>query len=180
MNYISCIATNFPNTVVICRGDVNAYNNIEWVSGDPLPSEQQLIEAYISNFKLEKIASLSLECEEQIIAGFESSALGSPHYYDSEIVDQMNLIGAVSTIAPMTNMPDGFVIEYACRPVVNTIKQSKLYINHTYAQLRAVMYDGAVFKLTKLQNFNNIRNYINNNELTIEEIELISIHTVIS
>lgn len=105
---------------------------------------------FVNEAKFKQIQFLSEQCRLDIIDGFESSALGAPHIYDSEEVDQLNLVGSVSTTAPTPDAPTGYTIYYAVRnPATNT----KSYEIHTHAQLRQVLADGAQVKLTKLQKF---------------------------
>ena len=99
--------------------------------------------------------------------------------YDSDELDQLNLVGSVASTAPMEGFPSGFASEYACRPIVNGIPQTKEYKLHTYAQFRMVIYDGVQVKLAKLKQFNDLRNYIDETELTIEQLEAITFETQI-
>jgi hypothetical protein len=80
-----------------------------------------------------KIEELNAACRAAIIGGFTSSALGAPHRYDSEEVDQLNLIGAVAT---------GGDLVYRCTDALG-VKDWRL---HTAAQLHQVLADGAARK----------------------------------
>ncbi len=73
-------------------------------------------------------------CRTAIVGGFESSALGSPRIYDSELEDQINLIGAAGA---------GIDMDYSCTDPATGIKVSEL---HTSAQIQQVYADGVIFK----------------------------------
>lgn len=178
LNYLDIISLYYPNVFCHCVGDVNNYNDIIWENGDPIPIQLELDNKINDNLKTEKIDFLSQECQRLIITGFTSDGLGSLHYYDSEQVDQLNLIGAVSATAPIAEFPDGTTMYYAVRSIVNNVIQPKEYKNHTHSQLRKVIFDGSVFKLNKLQIFNNKRDYIQNNVLTLEQINVITFESV--
>lgn len=89
-----------------------------------------------------KIVELDNLCEKQIIGGFVSNALGTPHWYKSELTDQLNLIGAVATNAD-THFKAG-------------VEDSNGVITwswelHTAGKLKTVLDDGAMVKLQLLQ-----------------------------
>lgn len=80
-----------------------------------------------------------------IESGFQSDALGlhtSLKWYDSEIEDQLNLIG---------NVEAGDDTIHACRDTQGG--PNKVYSLHTNAQLRTVLRDGRDRKLAILQEF---------------------------
>lgn len=151
MTYIELIGLYFPNVQCYVQGADDVYESIIWQSGDPLPAKQQLDVMRVNVHKETHIEALSTACHEDIIRGFVSSALGTPHVYDSKEVDQLNLVGSVAATSPnsMNDMHPG-TIHYACRDAVTLAKSYKL---HTYDQLRQVLADGAVIKLQKLQQF---------------------------
>lgn len=95
-----------------------------------------------SKAKSSKLIELEQACENQIISGFASSALGTEHWYKSELTDQMNLIGAASIGADF--------------PYKSGVKNANGIITydwmiHTAAQIKQVMSDGAAYKLQLLQ-----------------------------
>src|ERR1035437_8764011 len=96
MDYMGCIGTYFPNVFVSCIGDSTVYSNIIWESGDPLPTQAILDTKIFQDVQTSKIAELSANCQAAITAGFLSSAIGGSHLYDSQEVDQLNLIGATA------------------------------------------------------------------------------------
>lgn len=85
-----------------------------------------------------KSAEINAACAAAIVGGFTSSALGTPHTYDSALEDQLNLIGAVSL---------GVDLPYRCADAAG-IKAFRL---HTAAQLKQVAADGALVKLAALE-----------------------------
>ena len=174
MNYMDCLGSSFPNIQAICFRDPFNYNDIQWEGGDPLPSKVVLDECVLHDTKAARIKELSLACEKEIIGGFESSALGTPAIYDSERVDQLNLIGATTATGPVTGVPEGFQGPYAVRPVVGGVIQPKEYVMHTYSQLRGVLLDGFNFKLARLQKFNDKRDYVNNVTATLADIDAVT------
>lgn len=86
-----------------------------------------------------KTAEINAACTAAIVGGFSSSALGASHTYDSELEDQLNLIGAVGL---------GIDLPYRCADA-NGVKEFRL---HTAAQLKQVAADGAMVKLAALEN----------------------------
>lgn len=74
-------------------------------------------------------AVINAACSIAIAAGFESSALGSPHYYDCATHDQINILGLVAT---------GIDYPYPCRDAAG-VKAERA---HTAAQLKQVFSAG--------------------------------------
>lgn len=160
IDYITCLGKYYPTVFASCVGDSTVYSNLLWESGDDIPAKTVLDNKIFEDLQNSAIAALSTICGNIITAGFISSALGSTYMYDSEDVDQINLIGATTTVGPTAANPDGTSMWYAVRPVVDGITEAKTYMLHTYAQLRQVMDDGANYKLGLLMNFNTKRYYI--------------------
>lgn len=91
------------------------------------------------------IENLASKARGLIEGGFQSDALGlhtSLKWYDSEIEDQLNLIG---------NVEAGDDTIHACRDTQGG--PNKAYHLHTNAQLRTVLRDGRDRKLAILQEF---------------------------
>lgn len=95
------------------------------------------------------IERLSGGCEAEIISGFYSSALGTPHLYQSERDDQLNLAGAVLV---------GIDRAFKCQDANGVWAE----IPHTAAQLAQVLADGAAKKDTHLQRHTLLKNQIIN------------------
>lgn len=105
-----------------------------------------------------KIVEINAHCAAEIVAGFESSALGSMHRYQSDRDDQTNLLGLV---AADTDLP------LKCQ-AVNVTDWS--YLLHTAAQLKLALRDGANHKLQLLQRCNDIKLRIKNAQ-TLDAIQ---------
>lgn len=91
-----------------------------------------------------RVDEINTACEALITAGFWSSALGQPHFYDSQLEDQLNLTGVILGGADSV---------FACRDEAG----SKEFRAHTTAQLRQVSDDFAAFKLPLLQRANALK-----------------------
>jgi hypothetical protein len=96
-----------------------------------------------------KIIKLNISCGEEIISGFNSSALGSEHKYQSELEDQTNLIGLVAAgtddVFKAGNLDvDGNVTSWE-------------YKLHTATQLKQVLADGATHKQTALAKYYTLK-----------------------
>ena len=96
----------------------------------------------IEQLKSMKSEGFSSECEVTILAGFPSSALGSAHWYDSDIHDQINILGATLAANSGQNVP------YKC---LNEASGEKTFVVHTPQQMMQVFGDGVTYKLTQLQ-----------------------------
>ena len=173
LDYVSAIGKFFPTIGVECIGDPNNFWNIVWISGDAMPTIFEVDEKIFEDTKKNKIIELSNFCENDIISGFTSDALGYSCIYDSEQVDQLNITGVLTMISPTPAAPMGYGSPYAVRPIIDGVIQPKEYINHTYFQLRKALTDGGMYKLTKLQQFNYKRDLVNASK-TVSEIELIT------
>jgi hypothetical protein len=160
IDYMKCIGDNFPTVIASCAGDNSNYADLKWEAGDPIPSKAVLDASLFQTMKADKLAELSYACQVVITSGFLSNALGSLHMYDSEEVDQLNLVGSTANVAPTPTLPDGSSCLYACREVVGGITQPKSYKLHSYSQLRQIMSDGVDYKLSLLVNFNTKRYYV--------------------
>lgn len=120
------------------------------------PTESELLAAS----KAGKVAEINAACRVAIVGGFSSSALGGPHFYDSEEVDQINLIGAVAL---------GVDLPYRCADAAGV----KQFRPHTAAQLRWVAQDGAAVKLAALQQAAALRDQVTH-ATTVAEVDAIA------
>lgn len=159
---IEVLADEYPGVEVVCYGNPDNYSDLIWQAGPPVPAEAELLQAQLTRIKKVKVRELSDACAEDIMSGFVSIALGSEHLYDSEDVDQINLIGATMMLNA-TSDTNGVEpsTPYAVRSIVDGVTQPKQYLLHTRSQLQAVVIAGSAVKLYKLQKFNNKRDYIN-------------------
>lgn len=165
-----CISTcdNEPN-----QDDLGTRGEISYESNENITiSEAVIVNGEVTRFtpaipfsqlQEAKIAEINLRCQEMIIGGFTSSALGSPHRYDSDIVDQLNFDQAY-TIAKLTGTPVGYRVwrEDGTKP----------FIPHTASQFETAYMDGAVVKAYALQRCAELKVNIANANST-EELEAI-------
>lgn len=169
-NLAECLLTLAPSASWVAHGD--DYDALEWPKdedGEEMPGkpsyEDVLAQETGTALALAKNRqSLILEraCAAEIVAGFESTALGSVHRYDSAETDQLNLIGAAQL---------GVALQYRCTEVATSgIKQHRL---HTHAQIAQVLADGATIKMTLLQTLAAKRAQVEAAQ-TIEDIEAIT------
>jgi len=128
-------------------------NNIRAMTNEEMDTDAGLLNEAI----VAKIAECSIAAGNNITSGVVSSALGYPRRYDAELEDQANLLGCILATSPSTGNPDGTSIYYASR---DPSTGEKAYLLHSYAQLRQVLDDGAIFKLTILQTFNVLKETI--------------------
>ena len=96
-------------------------------------------EISISDVRNKVLDLINSECEKQIISGFESSALGDTYIYDSDTVDQLNLIGSVAT---------GGTVLYKC---TRKSDGKRDFYSHTNSQMKKVLNDAANRKIALLQ-----------------------------
>lgn len=85
-----------------------------------------------------KVAQINTACETAITAGFWSQALGTPHFYSSQLDDQLNLTGLV------LHSQDS---AYPCRDEQGL----RVFNAHTAAQLLQVSNDFTRFKMRLLE-----------------------------
>lgn len=111
--------------------------------------------------KENKTLSISNDCANEIISGFSSDALGTTHIYQSEQIDQLNLIGAVAG-----GTDDYFKAGTKDADDVITYE----YKMHTAVQLLQVLNDGKAYKQTLLQKANGLKVQVAE-ATTVEEIE---------
>ena len=106
---------------------------------DPLPA-----------LRAAKITQLQAHARESIVGGFQSSAVGSPHWYDGDIEDQINIMGAAQA---------GTALPFRCTPVDSNGNPTgpRAFVPHTAAQLKQVYQDGVAFKLGQLQKLENLK-----------------------
>ncbi len=149
ISYYDALTRYYPEIQAEATNNSELYSDIIWKVGGPVPQNELEIKM-LDLAKERRTAEVSQDCENFIMRGFESAALGAPHIYDSEFVDQINLVGALIMTSPFGDDVDGYSIYYACRDVATGVKN---YYPHTYPILRQVIYDGSMFKLQNLQIF---------------------------
>lgn len=91
-----------------------------------------------------QVEALNRACESAITGGFLSNALGAPHYYSSQLEDQLNLTGVI--LSEVDSL-------YACRDAQGL----KDFRQHTAQQMRQVGDDFTAFKLQLLQKAHRLK-----------------------
>ena len=97
-----------------------------------------------------KTNEINTACATQITSGFTSKALGTIRTYQSQELDQLNLIGVV------TGGTDDY---FKCAKTVKG-KLIWTYEMHTIAQLKQVLNDGKVHKQTLLQKAGTLKDKV--------------------
>lgn len=103
----------------------------------------------VQTAKDRKIKELNEVCETSLVAGFSSSALGTPHTYQSDRDDQINLIGMVL---------DGVDSVFKCLDV--GVTDTWAYRPHSISELQTVLADGKTMKLTQLQKCTSLKSQV--------------------
>jgi len=132
----------------------------------PITEEElaELLKPTLEQAKKQKINEINNKCKQEIVSGFTSSALGSEHIYQSEPVDQINLMGAVlagqDSLFKCGVKDDGGNITWS-------------YKQHTIAQLKQVLADGKAYKFALLEKANKLKEQVKNAK-TVDEINKIN------
>jgi len=108
----------------------------------------RLLAPTLAELKASKTSEINSACAKEITSGFTSSALGTPHIYQSEQTDQLNLIGVV------TAGQDDY---FKCGVTDANGNITWNYALHTIAQLQQVLGDGKVHKLALLKKANTLK-----------------------
>lgn len=85
----------------------------------------------------EKIAQLQLTASAEIEAGYTSNALGSSHYYESQLINQVNLLMQLDVLRRSILS----WVDWTCVDVRTGIKDTR---PHSLTQLQKVLDDGVV------------------------------------
>lgn len=160
----SMIYDTDSNSIINAATSPDAWASYQaWLAEGNIPIPSSLSDIVpLSTIKQARIDLINEACEIAITSGFVSSALGSPHTYDSAIEDQINLIAA--TLAAM----GGQSLEYKCF----TETGEKQWCLHTPQQMLQVYSDGLVYKVTQMKKATYFKELINN-ATTPEEVEAI-------
>lgn len=125
----------------------------------------------IDDIKKEKTNEINKKCSDEITAGFKSNALGSEYIYQSEQIDQLNLIGVV-TAGQDDYFKCGVQSIELDENNQETIVVNWDYKMHTIAQLQNVLKDGKAIAQTLLQKANALKVQVAN-ATTIDEVNAI-------
>lgn len=108
--------------------DVGVSLPIEYLSADPGPS--------LADLRVDQLNKISAACAAAIMAGFTSSALGTPHTYPARMTDQQNLTASVlSSIYP--GLAADWTTPFWCADSAG----AWAYVSHTAAQIQQVGLD---------------------------------------
>jgi hypothetical protein len=91
----------------------------------------------LESSKTSKSSEILAACQAQILAGFSSSALGTPHQYPAKPTDQQNLASSVLA-SVMPNLPSTWLTPFWCEDSNGNWSWSA----HTAAQIQQVGMDG--------------------------------------
>lgn len=112
------------------------------VAPKPEPVEPPKPAPTLDDLKAAKVAALSISCKAAIVAGFDSSALGSVHHYPSKDTDQMNLSSSVlASILP--GNPADWTTPFWCAD-----GDTWAFVPHTATQIQQVGRDAKAAILT--------------------------------
>lgn len=125
----------------------------------PILSDKEKMKSMI----IEKTSEFNKLCEKEITGGFISSALGTPHKYDSDIVDQLNFSQAYD-LTKITGKAEYYRVW--------NDDGSKAFLPHTTAQFEQAYIDGATVKREALEKCARLK-YALTQATTIEELELV-------
>ena len=119
---------------------------INWLDKKQVEPTKKEINATVSKLILQKnkdkkISEINTACSTEITSGFTSKALGTIRTYQSQELDQLNLIGVV------TGGTDDY---FKCAKTVSG-KLVWSYEMHTVVQLKQVLNDGKAHKQALLQ-----------------------------
>ncbi len=95
------------------------------------------------------IQLLSNTCNDMILGGFTSGALGETYHYDGSLESQTNLLGALA-LARQTSAP----VPLTCTQLQTGSKQPR---PHTLKQLEQVFQDGCAFKTSKIAKYHELK-----------------------
>jgi hypothetical protein len=102
----------------------------------------------LSTYKEQKIAELNRRCNESILAGFTSNALGIDSFYSFDYDAQLNFSGMLNAITA----------ELVPEPVV--WKASNVPQNHTFTQFKTVFLHGLAHKNNMISKYWTLKNQV--------------------
>jgi hypothetical protein len=113
-----------------------------------------------------KIAAMNAACQNQIIAGFHSDALGTDHLYPAKTQDQANLVASV-TDSLMPDLAENWTTPFWCME-----EGVWSYCQHTAAQIQQVGRDGKAAIIAAMMKNEQLAQLIN--AATLETIDSIN------
>lgn len=154
------------NTMYVPKSDGNREYELikQWLSEGNTPEP----EFDLNDLKKLKINKINLACQDAIISGFTSNALGYNYFYYSTLEEQ-------TTLNSIINL--GIDSNFKCQKisVVDNIevKENRVQVPHTLTQLKQVLVDGAIHIKAQIDRKDLLEIQINN-ATTAAELELIN------
>jgi hypothetical protein len=118
----------------------------------PVPVVPTPVEPTLTELKQKQVSELSLACRVSIMAGFESSALGSVHLYPSGPAAQANL-AAKAQASTFPNLPKDWSTSVMCKDSAGTWAA----LSHTATQIQQVSLDWIQHLDTNLARYNMLK-----------------------
>lgn len=131
------------------------WNGTDWIEGETTDN-------ILAALKESKLVELDEKCNQVIMGGFSSSALGEQHTYQSMILDE---IWFNSTINRFSVDPNFTSVNY------KTIDAG--YLLHTKEQFIQAFVDGHTFGDSQIMKLNTLKDQVNN-ATTVEDLEKIT------
>lgn len=100
MDYIYVISQKFPGVLVSCVGEPETYEHLEWEGGEPLPSDEEIIEAYLQVRKDDMWTVLKTERDRRKAGGVK---VGTKWYHS----DDTSRIQQIALVMLGSNIPAG-------------------------------------------------------------------------
>ncbi|MFL9899063.1 hypothetical protein PQR71_13015 [Paraburkholderia fungorum] len=145
-------------------GDADYLNwvNLSYQDGQIVPTPGPSAAQLLASAKASQTAIVSQACQDAIVAGFTSSALGAAHTYPAKPTDQQNLnASVVASILP--GVGADWTTPFWCADSAGTWA----YVMHTAAQIQQVGTDGKAAILA----------YLTKNQQLAAQIDAISAST---
>jgi hypothetical protein len=130
----------------------------------PEPTRDELL----ANARQLKISALMRDCSKAIVAGFESSALGSEHDYPYMPTDQNNL-AAAATASLSPGLPADWTVQFWCADGAGVWSHA----THTAAQIQQVMADGVAHRTACSAKYDGLVQQVNAAQ-SVADIEAIA------
>lgn len=120
-------------------GDADYLNwcNLSYQDGAIVPTPGPSAAQQLATSQAAQKASVSQACQDAILAGFTSSALGSPHAYPAKFTDQQNLNASV-TASLLPGVDANWTTPFWCAGADG----NWTYAEHTAAQIQRAGADG--------------------------------------
>lgn len=121
-------------------------------------------EVDIAKLKAEKVEEIKKACQNQIVGGFVSNAVGTEHKYPSEQIDQLNLSATVQR-ARLGADVSSELFYFLCQ---NMTTGEWGYVEHTAAQIEQVGTDAYNFILSARMKYSQLSSLIQSLETEAE------------